>query len=275
MEQIIAVMEAHENGTQLPKIAAATEKLTPATGSIAVITVFGVLSRRANMFTDFSGGTSIEQLSAKFDLAMNDPSISTIVLLFDSPGGSVEGLSEFSAKVYAARKQKQIVGMIDTFAASAAYYIACACSDLIITPSGMAGSIGTLWVHEDESVMNETAGLKYTFVQAGQYKTEMTSLAPLSEDAKNYAQYQVDYYYKEFVDAVAKFRNTTVNNVTKNYGQGRMLTSKDALEVGMVDRIETFENVIRELTAKAMSRQKRVSGYAERKGRLSQLGVKK
>lgn len=272
MEQIILILERVENGEKIPKLETKSEeKFAPVNGQIAILRVFGVISRRANMFSDCSGGTSLEQLSAKFDELVQNPGVESIILLIDSPGGSVAGLSEFADKVYKARKNKQVIAMVDTLAASAAYWIASACESIVLTPSGQVGSIGCIAVHEDESAAIEQMGVKTTIVQAGQYKSEWSSLQPLTKEGRDYLQYQVDYYYGEFVDAVAKNRGTTSNNVTKKYGQGRVLVSQDALSAGMVDRVETFENVLKELLAKSSARQKRINSYTERKAALSAM----
>jgi hypothetical protein len=61
-------------------------------GVVALIPVLGVISNRANMFSDVSagGGTSVQKLTAQFRQAVSSSSVSTIVLDIDSPGGSVD-----------------------------------------------------------------------------------------------------------------------------------------------------------------------------------------
>jgi hypothetical protein len=65
-------------------------------------------------------------------------------------------------------------------AASAAYWIAAQADELVVTPSGFVGSIGTYAIHEDWSKFNEDFGVLPTYISAGKYKTEGNPDEPLS-----------------------------------------------------------------------------------------------
>jgi ClpP class serine protease len=54
----------------------------------------------------------------------------------------------------------------------------------------------------------------------------------------------VDQGYDQFVSAVAQNRKISKSKVKDQYGQGKVLTSKDALSVGMIDGIRTLDQVI-------------------------------
>jgi len=85
-------------------------------GAVAVIPVYGTISRRMNMMSRMSGGTSIEQLTASFRQAMNDPSVKAIVLNIESPGGSVDGVPELATEILAGRARKKTIAISDTMA---------------------------------------------------------------------------------------------------------------------------------------------------------------
>jgi len=51
----------------------------------------------------------------------------------------------------AGRAQKKIVAVANGMAASAAYWLACCATELVVTPSGQVGSIGVFAAHEDMS----------------------------------------------------------------------------------------------------------------------------
>ena len=57
-----------------------------------------------------------------------------------------------------------------------------------------------------------------------------------------------------FVEAVARNRGTTVTDVKQNFGQGRVFRATEAKSIGMIDRIATMENVIRDLMPKGKSK---------------------
>ena len=107
-------------------------------------------------------------------------------------------------------------------AASAAYWIASACDELVVTPSGSVGSIGVLAVHTDRSAANEEEGIKPTYVAYGKYKAEFNPDNPLSDEALAELQSQVDEAGETFVKAVAKQRGCSQTKVREEFGQGRM-----------------------------------------------------
>ena len=232
-------------------IAAASNRRPSArvSGTIAVIPVYGVLAQRMDMMTEMSGGTSTESLAKAFDQAMSDPDVGAIVLDIDSPGGTVQGISELASKIASARGTKPIKAVSNSLCASAAYWIASACDDITVTPSGAVGSIGVFMVHADTSGMDATDGVKYTMVSAGKYKTEANQYEPLSAEARASLQAQVDQFYEMFVGAVAKNRGVSASAVKSGYGEGRVLLAKEAVKAGMADKVATLDQVLQSLGA--------------------------
>jgi signal peptide peptidase SppA len=213
-------------------------------GTVALLDVFGVISNRMNMMSDISGGTSIEKLTAQFRAALADPSVKAIVFDVDSPGGSVDGVPELADEIYSARAQKKTVAVANTMAASAAYWIASAADELVVTPSGSVGSIGVFAAHEDMSKYLDEQGVKISLVSAGKYKTEGNPYEPLSEDAKASMQTEVNAFYDMFVKAVAKNRGTQPAAVRSGFGQGRMVLAADAVGENMATRVATLDQTL-------------------------------
>lgn len=216
-------------------------------GFVAVLPVLGVVSQRASMISDVSSGagTSTENLRRDLKAAANNPAIKAIVLDIDSPGGSVYGVPEAAADIRAAGKP--VTAVVDSLAASAAYWLASAADEIVITPSGGAGSIGVYAAHVDMSAELEKIGEKVTLISAGRYKTEGNPYEPLSEEARAAMQADVDGYYQQFVGAVANYRGTTPAAVQSGYGEGRVLRADDAVRAGLADRIGTLDQVLADL----------------------------
>ncbi len=215
-------------------------------GGVAVIPVFGVIAHRAHMVESISGpgGTSTEKLSAKIDAAVASSDVGAIVLDIDSPGGAVPGTQELVDKVHAARAAKPIIAVANSLAASAAYHIGSAATELVMTPSGTVGSIGVLAVHQDRSAELAVKGHKLTMISAGRYKTEGNSSEPLSDEAREQIQAMVDQAYGVMLKSIARNRGISVEAVRSGYGEGRVFSAQDALARGMVDRVATLEETI-------------------------------
>ena len=217
-------------------------------GSIAVLPIFGTIVPRADLFSEFSGGTSAELLARKFRSLVNDPNVGAIVLDVDSPGGAVSGVDEVASEIFKARGKKPIVAVANHLAASAAYWIATAADELVVTPSGEVGSIGVFAAHQDISGAMEQEGIKVSFISAGKYKVEANPYEPLSDEARAAIQSRVDEYYGMFTAAVARHRGVKASEVRGGFGEGRTVGAKEAVSLGMADRVATLDDTIQDLT---------------------------
>ena len=218
-------------------------------GNVAVLNINGVIMPKESVLSRWFGLATCEGISRVVGQLCNDESVSVIVLNMDTPGGSVAGIEELTAELRALRGRKKIVAVSNSLMASAGYHIASAAYEIVATPSSETGSIGVFTTHIDYSQMLDEAGMNVTFISAGEYKVEGNAYEPLTDEAKDYMQSVVNQYYNQFVSAVAKGRGITPSAVKENYGKGRVLTAKDALSAGMVDRIESFNQVISRLTS--------------------------
>jgi signal peptide peptidase SppA len=217
------------------------------TGTVAIVPVFGVIARRMNVISASSGGTSIEQLAGGFRAAQADPQVQAILLDVDSEGGTVYGVPELAAEIFAVRGSKPIVAVANSTMASAAYWIASAADEIVVSPSAEVGSIGVYGIHTDRSKADEQAGVKTTIISAGAYKAEGNPYEPLTDEARAYAQARVDEMYNLFVKDVARGRGVTPAAVREGYGQGRLVGAKQAVALGLADRLGTYDETMTRL----------------------------
>lgn len=223
-----------------------------ASNGVAILPIYGTIGKKMTMMTEISGGFSCEQFTKDFRSALADDSVKAIVFDIDSPGGTVTGVPELAAEILAARGQKPIIAVSNGFTASAATWLATAADEVVVIPSGSIGSIGVYCTHEDVSAAMEKAGVKIQFIKAGEFKTEGNPYEPASEGYLAYRQKQVDAIYEDFTGFVATGRGVTVDKVNADFGQGRMLSAKDAVAAGLADRIATLDQVVASLVASAV-----------------------
>jgi len=221
--------------------------------SIAMIPVYGVISKRMDMFSDFSGGTSTDALVRSIQEAVDDPNISAIVLDVDSPGGSVNGPEELSQAIFAARGRKPIIAVVNELMASAAYWIASAADEIVTAPTAGVGSIGVLSVHREQSKADAARGVKTTYIHAGKHKVAGNPSEPLSDESRAVIQERVDAFYSLFVNAVARNRGISRDKALA-MADGRLLIGQKAVDAGMADRIGTLQQVISELVSGTVPR---------------------
>ena len=227
-------------------------------GGIAVLPLYGIVTQRGNMVDDVSGpGTaSTQQFSNLLRAALQDETVSQILIDIDSPGGSVYGVAELADEIVSARAQKPVLAIANSLAASAAYWIGCSASEFYVTPGGEVGSIGVWQAHQDFSKAMDEAGVKTTLISAGKFKVEGNPYAPLDEEAQGFMQSRVDDYYAAFTKAVAKGRGEPISQVRDGMGQGRVLGADAALASSMVDGIATFNDVVKKMRRDARAQLK-------------------
>jgi signal peptide peptidase SppA len=213
-------------------------------GGIAVIPLHGVMMQRADWFMEACGMLSTDQVTQLVGQAADDPSVEAIVLDVDSPGGSVFGTPELAAKVSAAAKQKKVIAVANSMAASAAYYVASQASEVVVTPGGMCGSIGVVMMHVDESKALEMAGQVVTVLATSDTKKGGIDPGPLSPAWKGHLESLMTGYFDQFVRAVADGRNVSQKKVKEEFGDGGVLLAEAAVRVGMADKVATLDDVL-------------------------------
>jgi signal peptide peptidase SppA len=208
-------------------------------GGVGVLPIVGILDYRPSFLTAFFGGTAITDLREELRQLLQNRQVHSIVLHSDSPGGSVDGLDEFSYELREARRVKPLLAMVDTMSASAAYYLCAQADEIILTSSGQVGSVGCYILHVDSSQALEMAGVRPTYIHAAKFKVEGNELEPLTSSALRHLQAIVDQCHAEFVDNIVRGRGRglTADQVKKRFGEGRMVKGADAVTRGMADRI--------------------------------------
>jgi signal peptide peptidase SppA len=150
------------------------------------------------------GRASLNQFTEALRAARSDPGIRAIVFDIDSPGGPVDGVPKLASEIAGGRVPKKTVAVANTLAASAAYWLASAADEVVITPSGSVGSIGVLAMHEDLSKALEAEGVKVSIVSAGKYKTEGNPYEPLSAEGRANLQSWVNQFGSMLLDQEAQ-----------------------------------------------------------------------
>lgn len=241
-----------------PRAARRPAKAT--SGTVAVLPMFGVISPRLSAMEEGSGGLSLERFSKVFREQVNDPVVKAIVLNIDSPGGSAAGVAEFAEEVFAARKEKHIVAIANHMAASAAFWIASAADELVVSTSGAVGSVGVFMAHIDISELEKMLGVKTTLISSGKFKTEGNPFEPLTEAALEHFQDISDDIFEMFVNGLARGRGVSAAKVRRDFGEGRMALAEDAVSRGMADRVATLDKVLFDLGAKGARKGMRAEG---------------
>lgn len=213
-------------------------------GGVALISVNGVISRYANLFTNICGATTTQLLAQDFNQALNDPSIKGIVFDCDSPGGEANGIHELAEMIYQARGKKRIVAYVGGMACSACYWIASACDEVVIDATASAGSIGTVLQMRRRRAKAED---EFETIEIVSSQSPNKRLDPGTETGREAYQKHLDDLAEVFVQRVARNMGVDRDTVINEFGGGGILVGQAAVDKGMAHRLGSLEGVIAEL----------------------------
>lgn len=206
----------------------------------AIIPIIGSLVNRGSWIGANSGMVSYEGLSAQLERAASDPDVKRVFLDIDSGGGEAGGMLSLSKQIRALNAVKPVTAFVNDVAASAAYGIAAAAGEIVVSETSIVGSIGVVFLHLDRSGEIEQAGIKPTFIHAGAHKVDGHPFGALEESVRADIQARVDTTYGKFVADVAMGRkNLTEQEIRAT--EAKIYSGQEAITVGLADRIGTLK----------------------------------
>lgn len=243
LESIRAVLEPRltgENLSNFKPLASQQPAMQITDAGIAVLPVMGTLVRRTSAMSAACGLTSYHGLAEMAEDAFTNPAVAGVLMDIDSCGGEAAGLFDLVAELrsMADATGKPLWAVANEMALSAAYGIACAADKIWIPQTAEVGSIGVVALHVDESKADEKAGLSYTYIHAGAHKVDGNPHEPLSDEAKNRLQKDVDGIYAQFVALVAKRRSCSLDAIQNT--EAGIFRGGDAIVAGLADSVGTL-----------------------------------
>lgn len=199
---------------------------------IAVITIEGVIGHRLSLMETMCGGIDVNSVREQILNALEEPSVTAILLDINSPGGTVTGVPEFAEFIAEANKVKKIYAYVDSLCASAAMYIASQCEAIFCTQSSELGSVGVYMLTVDESRALDNAGIKVNAITNAEATMKLAgaSFKPLTDDEKEMFQKGVQKSYDQFKAAVLSKRT-----IDPQYLNGECFDGEDSVKLGFAD----------------------------------------
>jgi signal peptide peptidase SppA len=205
-------------------------------GSVAVIPIRSEILK----YDQACGPRGTQSILNDVKAADQNPNIKSIVLVVDSPGGQVAGTDLLAEAIK--NSTTPVVAFVDGLAASAAYWIISGASRIIASSDlDRIGSIGTMMMVEDLQPALEQMGVKFHEVYA-------TLSADKNADFNQVLDGKYDRYRKNVLDVINnKFLASIRNNrpsVDESTFSGRIFFAPQAIELGLIDEIGSFEKSI-------------------------------
>ncbi|GLK86678.1 S49 family peptidase [Ancylobacter defluvii] len=220
---------------------------------IAILPVFGPIFPRANVMTEYSGGTSVAMLQNDYRLAVAAADIHAVMLLIDSPGGAVSGINAFADLVYQGRSSKFTLAHVSGTAASAAYWIGASASEFVTEKTGILGSIGVVAAIPKQV---EPDGSGEVVIEVVSSNAPNKRPDPTTDEGLGEIRTMLDALEAQFIADVARARGVTATKVKEEFGAGGVKIGPQAVAAGMADKVQSYDASYRQLARLASNRKR-------------------
>ena len=206
-----------------------------------------------------------ERISRLIRQVRLDNKIKALVLRVNSPGGGSMASAIIWRELSLTKKVKPVVVSMGNVAASGGYFIACAADKIIAEPNTITGSIGIFAIIPNAGkFFNNKLGITFDGVKTGEHSDMLTVSRPLTDFEKQVIQTQVNAGYQNFIGKVAQGRKKTLDEID-SIGQGRVWTGEQALKIGLVDQLGSFDDAVHEAAKLAKMKSYNLTSYPEQK----------
>lgn len=218
---------------------------------IAVIRVDGFISesdRREGVFDYIEN--PVGAVSRQLGLIREDSNIKGILLVINSPGGTVTASDVIHHRIVSFKEETGIpvVALMKQVAASGGYYVASSSQYIVAYPTAIVGSIGVIVGSFNFKELMDRYGVRYVMVKSGDHKGLLSPFSPVDDEDIAIVQGIADDMLQRFIDAVAGGRKNLTREEVERLADGRIYIAGDALKSGLIDEVGYFEDAVRVLS---------------------------
>ena len=188
--------------------------------------------------------------------------VKALIIRIDSPGGTTAGSEAIYEQIRKISKNKPVVAVMDTVAASGGYITAIASDYIVARGNTITGSIGVIFSFPEISKLLDTLGIKMEEIKSGELKAEPSPYKPVSDHVRAVSNEMVQESFAWFTGLVAERRHLTPERVAV-LADGRVYTGRQAVTAKLIDALGGEEVAVQWLeTDKKISKDLSVVNWA-------------
>ncbi len=233
---------------------------------IAVITVDGIITSHSS---DDGGNNMVDVVKAQLDRAADDDEVKAVILKVDSPGGEVMASDEINKAIVdfqsdeadepgtVTHKSKPVICSMGSLAASGGYYISAPCRWIVANDLTLTGSIGVIMEGMNYRGLMDKVGVAPVVYKSGKFKDMLSPFRSTNEippEEPAMVQALINDTYEKFNGVGADGRGEAHDLNKKegrplatnwvDYADGRVVSGKQALDLGLVDELGDFDDAV-------------------------------
>jgi protease-4 len=206
---------------------------------LALIRVTGVI------MTPFS-----ERVIKTIKKAREDKQVKGVLLVVDSPGGTVTDSHKIYHELKKLSAEKPVVVSMGSIAASGGYFVAMGAGTkgkIFAEPTTWTGSIGVIIPHYEVTEVAEKIGFKAAPLKTGEFKDSLSPFRELTSRDKEVWDNILNQSFDLFLEVIDDNRDTLTMAQVRALATGQIYTSHDAKQIGMIDEIGFEDDALAEL----------------------------
>jgi len=222
--------------------------------SVAIVYVDGPITLGDTETSLLSGSAptaASTPLRKALDKAAEDDTIKAVVLRVNSPGGSATASEIILKATERVKAKKPLIVSMGDVAASGGYYVTCATDTIFADESTITGSIGVVGGKMATTDLWNKLGVKWKAYQRGTNASILSSSQTFTPEQRKHMQAWMDEIYGVFKGHVTDARGDKLKKPIDELAGGRVYTGKQALDLGLVDKIGTLSDAIEYAAAQA------------------------
>ena len=169
--------------------------------------------------------------------------VKAVIVRIDSPGGTTAGSEAIYDAIRKIAKDRPVVAVMDTVAASGGYITAIATDHIVARGNTITGSIGVIFSFPEISKLLDTLGIKMEELKSGELKAEPSPFKPVSDKVRAVSLEMVKDGFDWFTGLVAERRGLPIARV-RELADGRVYTGRQAIAVKLIDELGGEEKAI-------------------------------
>jgi protease-4 len=214
--------------------------------AVGIVYVNGPIQTGKGMSNPLGGnvGAFSSDVREALEKAGADRSIKAVVLRVDSPGGSATASEIILDATRRLKAKKPFVVSMGDVAGSGGYYVACGADTIFADATTLTGSIGVLGGKLATTEMWRKIGVTFKEYKRGQNAGVFSTDEVFTESERARVKALLDEVYDGFKKHVTDIRGTRLKKPIEDLAGGRVYTGKQALELGLVDRLGTLSDAV-------------------------------
>jgi len=207
---------------------------------VGIVSIDGKLTDKNSFFNSWYGLCSYDAIREAIVEAIE---LGAKSILFDvnSGGGSVNGMHELSSFIQGL--PVSTTAFTGGSMCSAAYYVGASCDTVYCGEMAETGSIGVLLVHQEVTEALKKQGVKVDVIRSGSKKAVGLPYEKLSASNRQHLQNQVDLFANKFYSFCSDRREIPQSKMS-DIKTGRTFVAEQAVTVGLVDEVKSFDEAL-------------------------------